>query len=97
MPQMDVASDIVFDEQFESIAKYIEELKLKAEGEISMKNLRNARRRQRKLDELIAKSPITVETRKIIRARASGLYASFPKISKRKIKSKPKKEKEVTE
>jgi NhaP-type Na+/H+ or K+/H+ antiporter len=99
MPQMDIASDIIFDEQFESIASHIEELrKLKAIGEISNEEFtENIEEGKRKLDELIAKSPITIETRKIIRARAFGLYASFPKISKRKIKSKHKEKKEATE
>ncbi len=98
MPQMDVASDIVLDEQFESIAKRIEELKkLKAEGEISNEEFTECiEEGKRKLDELIAKSPVTVETRKIIRARASGLYASFPKIPKRKINNKRKEKKEST-
>jgi monovalent cation:H+ antiporter, CPA1 family len=99
MPQMDIASDIVFDEQFELIASHIEELKkLKAKGEISNEEFTGSiEEGKRKLDELITKSPVTIETRKIIRARASGLYASFPKIPKRKIKGKRKEKREATE
>jgi CPA1 family monovalent cation:H+ antiporter len=100
IPQMEVASEIVIDEQFELMASHIEELKkLKAEGEISNEEFAESiEEGKRKLNELIAKSPVTIETRKIIRARALGLYASFPKIPKRKIKSKRKEEKnEATE
>ena len=92
VPQTDIASDIVIDEQFELMASHIDELKkLKATGEISNEEFTESiEEGKKKLDELIAKSPVTIETRKIIRARASGLYASFPKIPKRKNKSKTK-------
>lgn len=95
MPQTEIASEIVIDEQFELIATHIEELKkLKAKGEISNEEFTESiEEGKRKLDELIAKSPVTVETRKIIRARAAGLYSSFPKIPKRKIKRKKKEDK----
>jgi monovalent cation:H+ antiporter, CPA1 family len=93
--QTEIASEIVIDEQFELMASHIEELrKLKANGEISNEEFtENIEEGKRKLDELIAKSPVTIETRKIIRARALGLYASLPKIPKRKVKSKNKKDK----
>jgi hypothetical protein len=95
MPQTEIASEIVIDEQFELMASHIDELKkLKAKGEISNEEFTESiEANKRKLDELIAKSPVTIETRKIIRARASGLYASLPKIPKRKVKSKNKEEK----
>jgi len=82
------------------MASHMEELKkLKAKGEISNEEFAESiEEGKRKLNELIAKSPVTIETRKIIRAKASGLYASFPKIPNRKIKSKRKEEKnEATE
>lgn len=92
IPQTEIASEIVIDEQFELMASHIDELKkLKATGEISNEEFTESiEEGKKKLDELIAKSPVTIETRKIIRARASGLYASFPKIPKRKNKSKTK-------
>jgi CPA1 family monovalent cation:H+ antiporter len=88
MPQTDIVSDIVIEEQFELMASHFEQLrKLKSEGEISNEEFRQTiEENKKKLDELIAKSPVTIETRKIIRARASALYASFPKIPKRKNK-----------
>jgi len=98
MPQTDAASEIVIDEQFELIASHIEELKkLKSEDKISNEEFTEVMEESKgKLDELIAKSPVTIETRKIIRARASALYASFPKIPKRKTKDKIKKEETKT-
>jgi hypothetical protein len=70
----------------------MEEVKLlKAEGKISNEEFtKRIEENKKKLDDLIATTPITVETRKIIRARASALYNSFPKIPKRKIKDKNK-------
>jgi len=100
MPQTQIASEIVIDEQFELMTSDIDELKkLKANGEISNEEfIESIEEGKRRLDDLIAKSPVTIETRKIIRARASALYASFPKIPKRKVKSKRKEEKkEATE
>jgi monovalent cation:H+ antiporter, CPA1 family len=92
MPQTDIVSDIVIEEQFELMASHIEELKkLKSEGKISNEEFSEIiQESKKKLDELIAKSPVTVETKKIIRARASAFYASFPKIPKRKTKNKDK-------
>lgn len=94
IPQTDTASETVIDEQFELMASQIEELrKLKSEGKISNEEFtQRIEENKKKLDELIAKSPVTVETKKIIRARASALYASLPKIPKRKTKDKTKKE-----
>jgi monovalent cation:H+ antiporter, CPA1 family len=100
IPQTEIGAELVIDEQFELMASHIDELKrLKAKGEISNEEFTESiEANKRKLDELISKSPVTIETRKIIRARASGLYASLPKIPKRKVKSKNKEEKnEATE
>jgi monovalent cation:H+ antiporter, CPA1 family len=95
IPQYVSLPDTEIDEQFELISAHVEELrKLKSEGKISNEEFtRRIEENKKKLDELIAKSPITVETRKIIRARASALYGSLPKIPKRKNKNKNKTEK----
>lgn len=92
MPQTDIVSDIVIEEQFELMASHIEQLrKLKSEGQISNEEFtQSIEENKKKLDELIAKSPVTIETKKIIRARASALYTSLPKIVKRKTKDKNK-------
>jgi CPA1 family monovalent cation:H+ antiporter len=88
--QTDTASVTEIDEQFELIASHMEEVrKLKSEGKISNEEFtKRIEENKKKLDELIATSPVTVETRKIIRARATTLYNSIPKISKRKNKDK---------
>ena len=68
--------------------------KLKSEGKISNEEFsRQIEESKERLDELIARSPITVETRKIIRARAAALFASFPKRPKRKGKDERQEEK----
>ncbi len=88
IPQTDAASETVIDEQFDLIASHMEELrKIKAEGKISNEEFsKKIEENKKKLDQLIATAPVTVETRKIILARASALYNSFPKIPKRKNK-----------
>ncbi len=92
IPQPSIVSETEIDEQFELMTAHIEELRrLKSEGKISNEEFtKRIEENKKKLDELITKSPITVETRKIILARASALYASFPKIRKRKTKDKNK-------
>lgn len=74
------------------MASHIEELRrLKSEGKISNGEFnKNIEENKKKLDELIAKSPVTVETKQIIRARALALCGSLPKIPKRKPKDKNK-------
>jgi CPA1 family monovalent cation:H+ antiporter len=98
IPQTDTVSETEIDEQFELIASHMEEVrKLKSEDKISNEEFtKRIEENKKKLDELIATSPITVETRKIIRARASALYNSFPKIPKRKTKDKNKEAKTKT-
>jgi CPA1 family monovalent cation:H+ antiporter len=98
IPQADAVSEAEIDEQFELIESHMEEVrKLKSEGKISNEEFtKRIEENKRKLDELIATSPITVETRKIIRARASALYNSFPKIPQRKPKDKNKETKTKT-
>jgi len=98
VPQNNVDLSPEIDEQFELMALHIEELKrLKSERKISNEEFnKNIEENKKKLDELIAKSPVTVETKKLIRARASALYGSLPKIPKRKPKDKNKEEKSQT-
>lgn len=98
IPQTETISTTEIDEQFELIASHMEEVKmLKAEGKISNEEFtKRIEENKKKLDELISTSPITIETRKIIRARASALYNSFPKIPKRKTKDKNKESKTKT-
>jgi len=98
VPQTNTASETEIDEQFELMAAHMEELrKLKSEGKISNEEFaEKVEENKKKLDLLIATSPITVETRKIIRARASALYNSLPKRPKRKTKDNNKKAKSET-
>src|SRR5271157_5298153 len=98
IPQTETASETEIDEQFELIASHMEEVrKLKSEGKISTEEFtKRIEENKKKLDELIATSPITVETRKIILARASALRNSFPKMPKRKTKDKNKEAKTKT-
>ena len=90
IPQTENTSETEIDEQFEEIASHMEEVrKLKLKGKISNAEFTKIiEENKKKLDELIATSPVTVETRKIILARASALYNSFPKMPKRKTKDK---------
>jgi CPA1 family monovalent cation:H+ antiporter len=92
MPQTDTVSIREIEEQFELIASHMEEVKkLKFEGKISNEEFtKRIEENKKKLDILIATSPITVETRKIILWRASTLKNSFPKMPKRKTKDKNK-------
>jgi NhaP-type Na+/H+ or K+/H+ antiporter len=95
MPQTDVISEGEIDEQCELKSAHVEELRrLKSEDKISNEEFTlRIEENKKKLDELIAKSPVTVETKKIIRARASALYTSLPKFAKRKTKDKNKESK----
>ena len=99
IPQTETISTTEIDEQFELMASHMQELKkLKSEGKISNEEFtKRIDVNKKKLDDLIATTPITIETRKIIRARAAALYTSFPKIPKRKTKNKETKPKTVEE
>jgi hypothetical protein len=92
VPQLDTVSETEIDKQFDLIASHMDELrKIKSEGKISNEEFtKRIEENKDKLDELIAKAPVTVETRKIILARAATLYNSFPKRPKRKAKDKNK-------
>ena len=92
IPQTEHRPELEIEEQLELMATHIEELKkLKSEGKISNEEFTESMEETKeKLDELIAKSPVTVQTKQIIRTRASAVYASLPKIPKHKNKNKPK-------
>jgi CPA1 family monovalent cation:H+ antiporter len=95
IPQDEVFTETDIDEQFELITYHMEEVrKLKSEGKISNEEFtKKIETSKKQLDELINKSPVTIETQKIIRARALELFASLPKRPKRK-KAKENKEQE---
>jgi len=95
IPQTDAVSEKEIDKQFELIAQQMEEVrKLKSEGKISNEEFtRQIEANKERLNELIAQSPITIETRKIIRARAAALFASFPKRPRRRGKNEKQEEK----
>ena len=98
IPQTEAVAETEIDEQFELIASHMEEVrKLKSEGKISNEEFtKRIEENKKKLDRLITTSPVTIETRKIIRARASALYNSFPKRPKRKTKDKNREAKTKT-
>lgn len=90
--QPEAVTETELDEEFDLIASHMMEIrKLKSEGKMSNEEFtRRVEESKKKLDELIAASPITMETKKIIRARASALYASFARRPRRKAADKSK-------
>lgn len=87
--EQETSRETELEEQFDLIASHIEEIrKLRSDGKISneefTKRIENIKKQ---LDELINRSPVTYETKKIIKERASALYSSLPKI-KRKTEKK---------
>jgi len=95
IPQPEEVLDMQIDEQIETMSSKIEELKrLKDEGKISNEEFtEKIEEDKKKLDILIAKSPVTVQTKKIFRARISAVYSPLTKIHKRKAKDKNTREK----
>lgn len=90
--QPEIFSETELDEQFDLIASHMMEIrKLKSEGKMSNEEFtRRVEESKKKLDWLIAASPITMETKKIIRARASALYGSLARRPRRKAADKSK-------
>ena len=90
--QPEAVNETELDEEFDLIASHMMEIrKLKSEGKISNEEFtRRVEEGKKKLDGLIAASPVTMETKKIIRARASALYASFARRPRRKVADKSK-------
>jgi monovalent cation:H+ antiporter, CPA1 family len=97
MPQQNTA-DKQAHEEFALMCTRIEELRtLRAEGKISNEEFtEKIEENKRQLDELIAESPVTVETKKIIHDRVATFTSSIHKIPKRKPKEKENKKEEQT-
>jgi monovalent cation:H+ antiporter, CPA1 family len=96
MPESDAFKEKELDNQFAQISAAIEEIhKLKSEGKLSnQESQERLEASKTELESLIAKSRVTLETRKILRARASILFPSLPKRPKRKQKSESTRESE---
>ncbi len=86
MPDTDAFKETELDEQFAQISKTMEEVhRLKSEGKISDKEFNERLEESRmEIDKLMTKSHATLETRKIIQARASILFPSIQKRFKRR-------------
>jgi NhaP-type Na+/H+ or K+/H+ antiporter len=87
-PDSDAFKETEIDEQFAEISKSIEEVNLlKSEGKISDQEFSDILKEKRKeIDLLMTESHATLATRKIIQARASILFQSLQKRSKRRQK-----------
>ena len=94
MPESEAFIETELDEQFVRISSIMEEAhRLKSEGKISNKEFSEMLEEGKdRIDQLIAQSRVTVETKKIIQARASRLFPSLPKKTKPKQKSDENKE-----
>jgi len=97
MPEVEAFKETALDDQFARLSSYIEEMhRLRLEGRISEAEFAERLEESKiELERLIATSRVTVETRKIIRARASILFPRLPKttIQKQKVKKKEKEQK----
>jgi CPA1 family monovalent cation:H+ antiporter len=89
MPASDAFKETELDGEFAKISSAIEEAhRLRSEGKISDREFTERLEEDKmQLEQLIAKSPVTIETRKIIQERASILFPYLPKVSKRKSKN----------
>jgi CPA1 family monovalent cation:H+ antiporter len=89
-PESEAFKETELDEPFTQISSGIEEShRLRSEGKISEAEFaERLEDSKQELERLIAKSHVTIETRKIIRARASILFPTLLKASKRKQKDK---------
>ena len=99
MPETEAFKETELDDQFARLSSYIEEMhRLREEGKISEAEFAEKLEESKlELERLIAKSHVTVETRKIIRARASILFPRLPKTSKRKRRNKETKSESPSE
>jgi CPA1 family monovalent cation:H+ antiporter len=88
MPDSNAFKETVLDEEFAKISSSIEEIhKLKLEGKISDKEFAERLEDSKlEIEKLMTRSHISLETRKIIRARTSVLFPSFQRLSRRKKK-----------
>ena len=84
MPESEAFMETELDEQFARISSIMEEAhRLKCEGKISNNEFSERLEEGKdRIDQLIAQSKITVETKKIIQARTSRLFPPSPKKTK---------------
>jgi CPA1 family monovalent cation:H+ antiporter len=89
MPESEAFKETVLDEQFNQISSTIQEVhKLKSEGKISDSEFAERLEESKvELENVIAKSRVSLETKQILSARAISLFPSLPKRAKRKQKS----------
>jgi CPA1 family monovalent cation:H+ antiporter len=94
-PEAEAFKETELDQQFAAITSSIQEVhRLKAEGQISNQEFTERLEKSKmELDRLIAKSRVTLETRKIVRARASILFPPLPRKTKGKQKTEDTREK----
>ncbi len=94
IPESDIFKETELDDQFARLSSYLEEMyRLRSEDKISEAEFTERLEESKmELERLIAKSHVTLETRKIIRARATTLFPRLSKISKRKEKNEETKE-----
>ena len=88
-PETEAFKETNIDEQFTKISVDVQEAhRLRLDGKISDRELSERLEESRlELEMLMTKSHVTLETRKIIQARASMLFPGLPKRTKRKQKS----------
>jgi CPA1 family monovalent cation:H+ antiporter len=95
MPEVEAFKKTELDDQFARLSSYIEEMhRLRLEERISEAEFTERLEESKlELERLIATSHVTVETRKIIRARASILFPRLPSATRQKQKDKKTNEK----
>ena len=91
MPEPAASPEAQLEDQFAKIAASIEDAhQLRTDGKLSDKEFAERLDENRvELERLIAKSKASLETRKIIQARASALFQPLPRRAKRKNKTEP--------
>lgn len=89
MPESEAFKETEVDEQFTKLASYIEEMhRLRSEGKLSEAEFAEKMEESKmELERLIAKSHVTLETKRIIRERASLLFPRLPKNIKHRRRS----------
>ena len=95
MPEVEAFKETELDDQFARLSSYIEEMhRLRLDGRISEAEFTERLEESKlELERLIATSHVTVQTRKIIRARASILFPRLPSATRQKQKDKKTNEK----
>jgi hypothetical protein len=86
MPESEAFAETELDSQFARVSSIMEEAhRLRSEGKISNKEFaEKLEEGKNEIDQLIAQSRVTIETKKIIQARTSKLFPSLPKKTKTK-------------